>query len=341
MINRPLDNQNEIHVQEVEERSDDSDNQKIPNADSKFRQQRVPACRPFLTPLSAAIIYGVFCVISLTFGLIYFKASDDIFELEIPYSNECQTNSSCQISFTVNEDRKGPFFIYYQLTNFYQNNFMYGDSKNWDQLRGKAYKKESNLDSCAPVIKSADGENFTTTVFVPCGAVPHSVFNDSFIFSAEFPTVSDDGITLSTYRKLFNEPNEIYNNSNHWMNTEMFPGEQTNPHFINWMQLAPFSTFRKLFAKTESDVELKKGEYSVLINNNFPVAQFDGTKSIIIAQVEWIGGKNRFFGIFFFVMCGISGFAALLFMILYFTNALPLYRALKNSGGSLDMSLVN
>lgn len=327
---------NENRNEGIEENEND-EGFKIPHSDSKFKQQKLPACRPFLTPLSASIIYFFFCIVSLAFGLIYFMNSDDIFELKIEYSDQCE-NTTCNISFTVNENRTGPFFIYYQLTNFYQNSFLYGESKNWDQLRGKSYSSESSLDSCAPMISS--GNNFTTDVYVPCGAVPMSVFNDTFTFSSNFPEVFDDDITLPTFNDLFKPANKIYDTANHWMNKDLFENEQTNPHFINWVQLAPFSTFRKLYYRTRDNATLVKGNYSVEIQNNFPVSSFDGKKYLIIAQIEWFGGKNRFFGIFFFVICTISGLCSIVFIILYFTSALPLYKSLKNSGGALDMNLL-
>ena len=348
-MSQQLGDQNKLTIPEPPEDHSQESYYDIPNAKSKFRQQRLPACRPFLTPLTATIVYFVFFVVSLVFGLVYFKSSHDIFELEIPYSDKCDKDQStigtnCEFNVTINNDVEGPIYIYYQLTHFYQNNFLYGDSKNWDQLRGKSYKKEKDLKSCDPMAEAPEykrDKNFTKYVYVPCGAVSLSVFNDTFNVEGEnVPSFSDDDITLKNFKKLFKKPASVYDGSEHWMNTTIFPGEQTNPHFINWVQLAPFSKFRKLYAKTDKNSVLKKGNYTVKIQNNFPVYQFKGKKSLYLAKVEWIGGKNRFFGIFFLVMCGLSGFAAILFLIFYLTNSLPLYRSLKAAGNSIDLSLI-
>ncbi len=144
MSNNQLGNQNALTIPEPSQDHTQEFNSDIPNAKSKFKQQRLPACRPFLTPLSASIVYLVFFVVSLVFGLVYLKSSHDIFELEITYSDKCDkitngTGNICTFDIQIDDDVKGPIYIYYQLTNFYQNNFLYGDSKNWDQLRGKKY----------------------------------------------------------------------------------------------------------------------------------------------------------------------------------------------------------
>lgn len=312
----------------------------FPHAKSKFKQQKVAACRPFLTPLSAAIIYGVFSVLSLAAGLLYFYQSDDIFELIMPYPEDC--NGTCTVEFDIQENRTGPFYIYYQIENLYQNNFLYGSSKNWDQLTGKEYSDESDLDSCMPILWANGGKNVTSDVLVPCGAVPMSVFNDTYTFDAGFPEITDKGIALSTFKELFKQPASIYDNDVQWLkNNEMFPGGQTNERFINWVQIAPFRTFRKLWAKTAEDAELIAGrKYRVTLQNNYPVESFNGKKSLIISQVVWLGGKNRFFGVFFLSMCGISAMAAIIFLILYATKSLPLYKHLASSNGTLEMTLL-
>lgn len=325
----------------------------IPYADSKFRQQRVSACRPFLTPCGAAIIYSVFAVISLSVGLIYWFASDGLIEHIYRYDDQCDGKQNCSITIDIPNDMKGPIYIYYQLTNYYQNNFMYGSSKNWDQLKGKYFKKKSDLDSCNPIITRDGDGNFIEKVLVPCGSVPLSVFNDTFEIlpqdgsSAEVP-VSEHDISLTTYRKLYKPANEEYikKGADLWLFESPFNESfgdlgQQNEHFINWMQISPFPKFRKLWGKTNSEIVLHKGKYIVNIENNYPVGSFKGTKSLIIAQVAWIGGKNNFFGIFFLAMSSFSFIAAIVFALLYWTNSLPLYKALARSGGTLEMTLLS
>ena len=306
-----------------------------PSMDSRFKQQRVAACRPFLTPLSACFVYIGFFVISLIFGLTYIVNSAP-FEQVLDYTN-C-SSLVCTKTLSVEEDVTGPFYIYYQLTNFYQNNFMYSDSKNWDQLQGKEYDSKK-LKSCSPMISIND--SFPETAYVPCGTVPMSIFNDTFTLDIfENGTLSESDISFNEFRDLFKSPNKVYNESIMWMDETIFPGNQTNEHFVNWMQLAPFSKFRKLWGVFDEKATLKKGNHTITINNNYPVESFGGTKSLIISKTNWYGGKNNFFGIFFIVISLLSFLAALTFGILNLTKALPLQKALSRADGVLELTLI-
>ncbi|MGH0178282.1 UNVERIFIED_CONTAM: hypothetical protein FKN15_077024 [Acipenser sinensis] len=77
-----------------------------------FTQQRLPAWQPIL---SAGIVLPLFVVIGLTFigiGIGLFITSRNVQEIE------------------------GPVFMYYGLTNYYQNYRKYGISRDDDQLFG-------------------------------------------------------------------------------------------------------------------------------------------------------------------------------------------------------------
>ena len=71
-----------------------------------------------------------------------------------------------------------------------------------------------------------------------------------------------------------------------------------------WMRTAAFPTFRKLYGKKEDD--LIAGNYTLRINYNYPVKGFDGTKSFVVAQMTWAGGKNPFLGIAYIVVGSMS-----------------------------------
>mgnify|MGYP007039319900 CR=1 FL=1 len=96
-MTQQLGNQNQLRINPPQEDNPQVIEYDIPNSKSKFRQQRLPACRPFLTPLSASLVYFVFFIISLVFGLVYLKSSHDIFEQKIDYS-EIKTDFSVSSS---------------------------------------------------------------------------------------------------------------------------------------------------------------------------------------------------------------------------------------------------
>jgi len=66
----------------------------------------------------------------------------------------------------------------------------------------------------------------------------------------------------------------------------------TDEALIVWMRTAALPTFRKLYARIDTD--LKAGTYQIDVDCRFPVEVFGGKKSIVISTTSWIGGKNDF-----------------------------------------------
>ncbi|KAI0306710.1 cell cycle control protein [Multifurca ochricompacta] len=58
---------------------------------------------------------------------------------------------------------------------------------------------------------------------------------------------------------------------------------------------AGLPTFTKLYGRNDND-ELLQGRYEITINMNYPVRTYSGTKSIVISTISWMGGKNPFLG---------------------------------------------
>jgi len=78
--------------------------------------------------------------------------------------------------------------------------------------------------------------------------------------------------------------------------------------FMNWMRVAGLPSFRKLYRVIDQDISA--GNYTVTISNNYPVASFEGQKSVVLATASWIGGKNPFLGYAFIIvgsLCFILG----------------------------------
>jgi hypothetical protein len=83
----------------------------------------------------------------------------------------------CVIQFDVPADMDNTVFLYYKLTNFFQNHRRYVKSLDSDQLKGKAVSP-SDLDGgdCKPV-DTIDGK-----AIYPCGLIANSLFNGSSAF---------------------------------------------------------------------------------------------------------------------------------------------------------------
>lgn len=223
----------------------------------------------------------------------------------------------CTVSFSVPNELTGGVFLYYRLTNFYQNHRRYLKSVDYEQLLSKPRTaKQLHDGQCKPVGRDpATGKGI-----YPCGLIANSMFNDTFsdpvlLDAASQPvrnyTMSEKGIVWSGEYKRYEPP--TYNASDivpppFWQGATGpygYPngyqeGQVFNPredeHFQVWMRTASFPTFRKLY-KRNDDEPMAVGRYRVTIDDNYPVAMYDGTKAMIISTTTWVGGRNLELGL--------------------------------------------
>ena len=160
--------------------------------DTPFSQQKLPAWQPILT---AGTVLPAFFVIGVAFvaigaGLLYF--TNGILEHEIDYTdcintlngngepchevikNDTDTNCKCEVTVTINQTWTKPVYLYYGLTNFYQNHRRYVKSRDEQQLLGNIEKAPA--DDCKPYALTKNN-----IPIVPCGAIANSLFNGMFM----------------------------------------------------------------------------------------------------------------------------------------------------------------
>ncbi|XP_022715508.1 putative ALA-interacting subunit 2 isoform X2 [Durio zibethinus] len=296
-----------------------------------FTQQRLPACKPVLTPAWVITIFLFTGFIFIPVGLVTLRASRSVVEIVERYDTECvpepfridkvsyvQDDSipkNCSLSLKVRKYMKAPIYIYYQLDNYYQNHRRYVKSRSDRQLlHGWKYHATS---SCQPV------EFNNNQPIVPCGLIAWSLFNDTFTFIRERAElkVNRKNIAWKSDRDhKFGKTVYPFN----FQNGTLIGGGKLNPRIplsdqedlIVWMRTSALPSFRKLYGRIEEDLDADD-VVVVHLMNNYNTYGFGGKKKLVLSTSSWLGGKNDFLGLACVFVGSSSVILAIVFMLLH------------------------
>lgn len=339
---------------------------KPPN--TAFRQQRLKAWQPILTPTSVIPVLFVLAVIFAPLGIAIIYSTYNVQMLSIDYSqchslatdslqdvpatyvkyhfqhkndnpsyqwrliNETDNDvlkQTCRVHFTLPVEIEPPIYLYYRLTNFYQNHRKYVDSYDLKQLKGDAVDADSVTDKCDP-LKEIDGK-----VVYPCGLIANSLFNDTFSNPTllnpqngennQTYTFSDDDISWSSdrntrFKKTSYKPEDVVPPPN-WQASypdgyteENMPDLSQMQHLQNWMRTSGLPSFFKLYGKNTTET-MSTGTYEVDIVLNYPVTIFGGSKSMVIMTNSIFGARNMSLGLVYVIVAIICLLAGIGFLL--------------------------
>jgi len=171
---------------------------KKPDDTSAFKQQRMPAWQPVMSPTWVIGIFIILGIIFVPIGVVVIVSSDAIIEVKERYDHlqACSGRAGCshRIPINIPEDMEPPVLMYYQLDNFYQNHRRYAKSRSDLQLSG-SLPSADDMSDCDPLLRPGQYKGIGSTtvtlggtetfdvgalVYNPCGLIAWSMFNDSF-----------------------------------------------------------------------------------------------------------------------------------------------------------------
>ncbi|KAI8139147.1 transcription regulator [Fennellomyces sp. T-0311] len=343
--------------------------------DGAFRQQRLPAWQPVLTPRNVLPAFFIVGILFLPIGGLLYWDNGHVDEIMINYSYCAQyenpvylapslysylmskefnittieapayhyenvtefqdpefhnpnnlTIKQCVLDFTVPNTMKGPLYMYYRLTNFYQNHRLY--IKNYDpfQLLGHRVSSGSLETNCGPLAHRDGG------VVYPCGLVANSMFNDT---ASNLTSVTNGGnYTFSAKGIAWPEDFQKYREHTDYNISELVPppnwasrypdgryDEQHPPPNLHamerlmvWMHMAALPDFRKIWARNDND-DLPADRWRVYIDMNFDTLQYEGTKWLVLSTTTPLGGRNPYIGIAYMAIGGLCVLVGLIFTL--------------------------
>jgi len=290
-----------------------SSNEAVPQsrrpANTAFKQQRLKAWQPILTPKPVILSFLIIGIVFIPIGIGIVISSDQVQQIDSRYDNTCAVGNVCNVTIDVKTRMKAPVYLYYRLDNYYQNHRRYVKSRNDNQLRGELVTSYSSLSDCDPYISDGSSSD-PNKYYFPCGLIAKSVFNDTFaLFSGGGSPVPlrKEGIAWASDReKKFKNP------------PQGTPGIRVIPDlededFIVWMRTAGLPDFKKLYRIIDQDLEV--GTYTILITSRYPVESFSGKKHFVLSTTTWIGGKNPFLGYAYIVVGAICLVQGIIFAL--------------------------
>ncbi|KAF4726068.1 hypothetical protein FOZ62_006976 [Perkinsus olseni] len=149
--------------------------------DNDLIQQRTRAWQPLLSPKWVIATFVAFAAAFIAIGIGLVEADKSTNEQRVDYT-DLANGGVFPVEMKVNEDMDAPIYVYYELTNFYQNHRRYIASRDYFQLArpGDVSTNRGANGDCSPW----ERDEFERNNY-PCGLIARSTFNDSYIIDTK------------------------------------------------------------------------------------------------------------------------------------------------------------
>jgi hypothetical protein len=281
-----------------------------------FSQQQIWGKRPALTPALTAkmmISFGVGC---FAVGGSIWNTTKDLRTLEKRYDNivtcadgffpttEEKTmkrsyngaGTTCTVTLTATSNMNKPVYVYYELSNFFQNHRAFVRDLDYFQLMGKPAQG-----LCTTHEKTSTGDTID-----PCGVQAWSFFNDSYAVAVNGAAVTIDSTNIAwksdlKYKLGDYAPMNMNTDQATRGGAQITGNVDSDEDFATWMRTAAMSKFRKLVGVIRTDI-VAGDEITFTIQNRYNTYMFKGEKAVILATNSWIGGRNLVFPALYFLV---------------------------------------
>lgn len=234
------------------------------------------------------------------------------------YDNNCNfTNTRgnyCELVIYIHKKFNAGTGVYLGIYNFRQTYPKFLSSISYAQLDG-AEAAGTNHTECFPNFTNEEMSAITSyntgklldqrAIAVPCGLLAKYFPKDSFELvhpeTGHRYEIDDTNISFPGLKgNLFKDQNKAAS----WLSPE-------NEKFINWVRPSALPFFLKLWGRTKEDME--PGKYRLIIFNDFKTDQFKGQKFFVLGEQGFLGGKNYYIPVLFFICSVISAFFVITF----------------------------
>lgn len=217
----------------------------------------------------------------------------------------------CTLRFYIPESIGPPIFMYYRLTNFYQNHRKYVQSMDLDQLSGKAVVNTTIQSGQCGQYGHLDLDPASRKPFYPCGLIANSQFNDSiqspYLLNGRTEALynmTNKGIAWSSDRhtvqktsykndEVLPPPNWIKRYPEGYNDRYPIPNLSEDDDFLVWFRTAGLPDFSKL-ARRNDTTTMQKGYYSLDIED----------RKLLFSRAFKQPATDLALSFFFFFFCG-------------------------------------